>query len=349
MKPWPVVTTILIGCASAAPPPHEIDVVARCSEVLELADNLFYTDRYPFIAEHCVAPMVREPACREALMRSLEVDASTRNRTVAPACRRAYCPRMQEPKAAICDAELDGLSPSEMLPLGMELFARVREVELGQDGARRWDEAIGGTTPQPTVSAATPPPAPVTAPREVAPPPAKVVKAPPPAPPAKVVKAPPPAPPPPPKVVKAPPPPHPPAPPPPPPPPPPPKVVKAPPPPPPPPPPPKVVKAPPPPAAPPKEVKPAPSVSSTGAVTLRLLARPGRLIVALGDETWDLPDKPAGSAFGPAAERAVEIARGVRQVKIELGPEIHYHHVVGMLNALRARHVQDIAITSVKP
>ena len=136
---WPLVAMLLLGCAGQekAPSSPQVDIVARCAEVLSLADNLFPTDRYSFVAEHCVVPMLREPTCRDAVVRSLELDASSRSRLVAEACTRAYCGRIRKDKPELCTRDFAALSPSEMRPLGMELFARVRVLELGASEARR--------------------------------------------------------------------------------------------------------------------------------------------------------------------------------------------------------------------
>ena len=311
---WPLVAMLLLGCAGQekAPSSPQVDIVARCAEVLSLADNLFPTDRYSFVAEHCVVPMLREPTCRDAVVRSLELDASSRSRLVAEACTRAYCGRIRKDKPELCTRDFAALSPSEMRPLGMELFARVRVLELGASEARRWDEVVGSPV---TVATAPPPVAAPPSPKVSAAPPAKVVAPPPP--PAKVAApAPPPA-----KVVAPPPPPA--------------KVV-----------------APTPPsrvAAQTPSPKGASTVTSTaGELRLRLTVRSRMLDVAVGDESWSLPEKPAPNDFDAPAGRVAQLAARAEQVIIEVGDGIEYHHLVGILNALGARQIRNIAISSTK-
>ena len=353
-RSWALFATLTLGCAGqATPPPHDINLVERCGEVVNLAGNLFPTDRYSFVAEHCVAPMLREPACRDAVMRSLHVDASSRNTLVARACTRAYCPRLPAPKPELCTRDFEAMSPSEMRPLGLELFAEVRKVELGDTEAERWQRVVGADAPRPTIATA-PPPAqppkvvePKPAKKAVEPKPPKIVEPPhrvvAPEPPPKVV-----APPPPPKVVAAPPKavepapkliaPTPPA-----------KAVE---------PPPKVASPTPPPKAvepPPKVVSPAqpkavaPSADvPPGAVVVRVTVHNRALKLEVGGASWNLSEKPAPSEFDPAAERAVELGARSERVVVQLGSGIQYNDLVGILNALGRQYVSNISLSSIK-
>ena len=144
------------ACASQGPRPTGVDPVERCGEVLTLAENIFPTDRYRFVAEHCVAPMLSEPSCRAAVMQSLDVSAAERNRLVAGACTRAYCSELDGPAPKLCTTDWRELPPSQMLPLGMEFFGAVRRYELGEKDSKRWDETIG--RPPQVADAPTPEP-----------------------------------------------------------------------------------------------------------------------------------------------------------------------------------------------
>jgi len=306
---------VLAGCAGqdkAPTAPGGVDIVTRCAEVLSVADNLFPTDRYPFIAEHCVVPMLREPKCKDAVIRSLTLDATTRSRTVADACTRAYCSRIRADKPELCSTEFTTLSSAELRPLGLQLFARVRELELGAAESKRWDAVIGSPGSPPTQVATAPPakvePPTKTPPPAKTPPPTKVEpKAPAkvePKPPAKVEpKAP----------AKV--------------------EPKAP------------AKVEP---KPPAKVEPKvpPKVPTTGGIRIHLEVRDRALYVVIGEDSWRLSEKPGPNDFDDAANRVVELAKRAARVFVEVGKDIQYHQLIGMLNALGARGIRDIAIVS---
>ena len=282
---------VLAGCAGqdkAPTAPGGVDIVTRCAEVLSVADNLFPTDRYPFIAEHCVVPMLREPKCKDAVIRSLTLDATTRSRTVADACTRAYCSRIRADKPELCSTEFTTLSSAELRPLGLQLFARVRELELGAAESKRWDAVIGSPGSPPT-QVATAPPAKVEPPTKT-PPPAKTP------PPTKVE----------PKAPA--------------------KVEPK----------------------PPAKVEPKvpPKVPTTGGIRIHLEVRDRALYVVIGEDSWRLSEKPGPNDFDDAANRVVELAKRAARVFVEVGKDIQYHQLIGMLNALGARGIRDIAIVS---
>ena len=282
---------VLAGCAGqdkAPTAPGGVDIVTRCAEVLSVADNLFPTDRYPFIAEHCVVPMLREPECKDAVIRSLTLDATTRSRTVADACTRAYCSRIRADKPELCSTEFTTLSSAELRPLGLQLFARVRELELGAAESKRWDAVIGSPGSPPT-QVATAPPAKVEPPTKT-PPPAKTP------PPTKVE----------PKAPA--------------------KVEPK----------------------PPAKVEPKvpPKVPTTGGIRIHLEVRDRALYVVIGEDSWRLSEKPGPNDFDDAANRVVELAKRAARVFVEVGKDIQYHQLIGMLNALGARGIRDIAIVS---
>ncbi len=344
---------LLWGCASAPKTrPYEIDVVGRCDEVLTLADNLFPTDRYAFVAEHCAAPIIREPTCRAAVMQSLLVDASTRSRRVADACTKAYCPAFEGDKPALCTTDFEQLSAAAMRPMGLELFTRIREFELGPVEAQRWEAVIGQPnaptvavvepTPEPPKPAKVEPPKPEPKPAKVEPPkpepkPAKVeppkpepkpAKVEPPKPEPKPAKVEPPKPEPKPAKVEPPKPEPKPA-----------KVE-------PPKPEPKTAKVEPPKPEPkPTRVEP-PKPMAAGAVTVALTVLARSLTVTVGSEVWNLSDKPASRAFDPIGDLVARLAGREHQVVIRVGDDIEYHHLVGVLNALGARGIKNIAIVN---
>jgi biopolymer transport protein ExbD len=119
----------------------------------------------------------------------------------------------------------------------------------------------------------------------------------------------------------------------------------------PPPPPPKETPPPPPPKAAaevaPARVPPASAVAA-GEVRLRIRATREHLDIALGDESWRVPEKPSSSDLAAPADRVTALAKRADKVVIQVGPGIQYHHIVGILNALGARQVRNISISSTK-
>jgi len=70
------------------------------------------------------------------------------------------------------------------------------------------------------------------------------------------------------------------------------------------------------------------------------------LFIVIGEESWRLLEKPGPNDFDAAANRVVELAKRAAQVFLEVGKDIQYHQLIGMLNALGARGIRDIAIVS---
>jgi hypothetical protein len=102
--------------------------VLRCQQsVARLARGASAADANE-VARAC-ADLYGEPACAQA-MRNPPADPSTRAATIARACRDAYCPRLAEPRPALCQrSELP--VPTQLLTEHGELMRRALAFELG--------------------------------------------------------------------------------------------------------------------------------------------------------------------------------------------------------------------------
>lgn len=63
------------------------------------------------VARGC-APLYREPACREAMMRFDDPPPARRSAAVLEACARAYCDKLSPPKPAVC-SHVDNIPQDE--------------------------------------------------------------------------------------------------------------------------------------------------------------------------------------------------------------------------------------------
>lgn len=85
------------------------------------------------IAQAC-APLYRDPICREAHLAFDRPPIEARAITVARACADSYCPKLAEPRPALCRVQPN---PSELPRMWQELTAAIWRYDLGQNKARR--------------------------------------------------------------------------------------------------------------------------------------------------------------------------------------------------------------------
>lgn len=74
--------------------------------------------------------------------------------------------------------------------------------------------------------------------------------------------------------------------------------------------------------------------------------------IAVGDQRWDLPAKPEARDFEAPATRVAQLFHEAEdpeeQIIIVVGKDIHYHHIVGLLNALGKRRLKNVIMSSAK-
>ena len=131
-----VIVLLAVACTRRAPPPagavskEKLAAFRRCNEALAQNDDAPLPagdSRSARLARAC-ADVYSEPACAAA-MRNPPRDVAAIASAIAEACRHAYCPRLPEPRPALCAGELP--PPVEMLRRWRELQTRIIALELG--------------------------------------------------------------------------------------------------------------------------------------------------------------------------------------------------------------------------
>jgi biopolymer transport protein ExbD len=103
--------------------------------------------------------MIVEPACRDAMQHFDSVPPAERAATLARRCREAYCPRLPEPRPALCGKDFENSPPSMLLPQWKAFCATVLSFDLGplaESAGALLAEALG---PNVVVRVEAPPPA----------------------------------------------------------------------------------------------------------------------------------------------------------------------------------------------
>lgn len=135
---------MLVACAgSPAPAPPPSDLVTRCAALVDEADDARPPEETALVAVECLAPRLRDDACRSAIAHTSREPAVTRVGMLTPICAVAYCPLVDEPRPGLCSRVPSELTPAEMMFHSAELFTWIRVHELGPEDAARWDRLVG--------------------------------------------------------------------------------------------------------------------------------------------------------------------------------------------------------------
>lgn len=116
-----LVAVVLAGAACSRGP----DPVDTCVAAIAAARDADVGGRFRVLAEGCKT-IYAEPACREAWSRAATADPAEALSIAVFGCAEAYCPKLDEPRPALCGAP-GGAASLAQWP---ELQARILEREL---------------------------------------------------------------------------------------------------------------------------------------------------------------------------------------------------------------------------
>lgn len=126
------------GDDDAADPPHPDPRAAidACREGLEGLQDVPVEGRSTSLGRAC-ADLYAEPACRNAMRDSGEVPPERRAATLARTCRDVYCPKLAEPRPALCDLHFDEARARELPAMWSELSHAALVHDMGRDRAEQ--------------------------------------------------------------------------------------------------------------------------------------------------------------------------------------------------------------------
>ena len=142
------------GCDDDDDPPHPDPQAAidTCREGLEQLQEVPLSERSASLGRAC-ADLYAEPACRDAMRDSGELPPDRRAATLAQTCRDVYCPKLSEPRPALCDLDFDEARASELPAMWSELSHAALVHALGRDRAEQvrgiFSAAVVAAAPEP--------------------------------------------------------------------------------------------------------------------------------------------------------------------------------------------------------
>lgn len=115
----------------AMTPLREADICAKgVAEARAMTPSTEGPSRAAIVAKAC-APLYTEPRCRQAHEKFDLPHPAERARTLAEACRDAYCPKLSEPKPALCAGDRWPMKPSDLAHAWSEFVPLVLAADHG--------------------------------------------------------------------------------------------------------------------------------------------------------------------------------------------------------------------------
>ena len=131
-------TVVAPACGDDDDTPHDDPeaAIASCRAGLEDLQDVPLGERSASLGRAC-ADLYAEPACRDAVRESGEVPLERRAAVIAETCRDVYCPKLAEPRPALCDLDFGEARPSELPALWSELSHAALVHDMGRDRAEQ--------------------------------------------------------------------------------------------------------------------------------------------------------------------------------------------------------------------
>jgi len=113
--------------------------VDACIEVMRTQAASTDPARAGKMSRGCAA-VYKDPTCRDAHLKTDEVEPAKRALTLTRACAQAYCPKLPEPRPKLCDPDLD--KPGDLAELWWELRLEIWKLDLGAAESQRLEKEM---------------------------------------------------------------------------------------------------------------------------------------------------------------------------------------------------------------